>query len=173
MILTPPKRRFHKSQIPDEGPLPLTPQAFKHMEERLSRLKKSLPALIEEAQRTAAYGDRSDSAEYKEAKGILRRTHRQIFGLEDQLKRAVLIPAGKNDSGFVELGSTVVLEMMRNGKKEKKTFRILGSYETDPGKGRISNKSPLGTAIMGGKKGDRITIKTPNGVQDYLILEIR
>ena len=173
-MLTPPRRRWTKSQMVDDGPVHLTADGIKRLRDRLARLKNDLPAFIEETQRTAAYGDRSDSAEYKEAKSILRRTHRQIFAIEDQLKRVVEIPSGADASGTVTLGCTVVLELTdQDQKKSQKTFRILGSSETDPGKGRISHKSPLGSALLDKCIGDSAAIQTPKGIQTYKILEIR
>src|SRR3989338_4352574 len=94
----------------DDGPVYLTEEGFRHLREKLARLKNALPDLSAEAQRTAAYGDRSDNAEYKEAKSTLRRTHRQILSIQDQVKRVVIIASGPNASGAVQLGSTVVLE---------------------------------------------------------------
>ena len=127
-----------------------------------------MPALIAETQRTAAYGDRSDNAEYKQAKGALRHANIQVMTVMEQLNRAVLIPEGKNVSGVVQLGSTVTVES-ESGKK--KTFQILGSHETNPGAGRISNQSPLGAALIGKKIGEIVKIKLPSGVQTYRILE--
>ncbi len=170
-MITPPRRRYTRSQKVDDSPIPLTPAAHKRMQERLVRLKASLPALIEEAQRTAAYGDRSDSAEYKEAKGLLRRAHRQIFSLEDQLKRVTIILTGPNTSGTVQLGCTVVLES--EDQKKQTTFQILGPYETNPGAGRISHQSPLGAALMGHKVDDTVSIETENGTRIYRIVAIK
>jgi len=155
----------------DNGPIPLTQKGIDALHEKLAYLKRVLPERIAETQRTAAYGDRSDSAEYKEAKGILRATHRQIFSIEDQLKRVVLIELGPDASGTVQLGSTVVIEEQSNG--DKKTFQILGPQETNPGNGRISHKSPLGAALIGRKKGETVLIETANGPRKYLILNIK
>lgn len=165
----------------NNGPLHLTPEGIEHLKDKLTRLKKSLPELIAETQRTADYGDRSENAEYKDAKATLRRTHRQIFTIEDQLKRAVVIKSpsigspsqtlGISDSyRVVELGSTVVLES-KDGIHS--TFRILGSFETSPEKGFISYKSPLGEALINHKEGDIVAIKTPRGLVEYRIIEIR
>ena len=152
----------------DDEPVHLTPDGLKRLQERLARLKKAMPELANEAGRTAAYGDRSDNAEYKEAKRQLRRVHGQIFSIEDQLRRAVVIKFGRNSAGTIQLGSVVVLE--QNGKR--KTFELVGPQETDPSKGRISYKSPLGSALINHKAGDAIKIKTPTGEQEYRILEI-
>src|SRR3989344_7748885 len=86
----------------DDEPVHLTPDGLKRLQERLARLKKAMPELANEAGRTAAYGDRSDNAEYKEAKRQLRRVHGQIFSIEDQLRRAVVIKFGRNSAGTIQ-----------------------------------------------------------------------
>lgn len=164
----PKKRKSDELKKRDDGPVHLTKQGLKHLQEKLERLKRSLPEFINEAKRTAAYGDRSDNAEYKEAKSILRRTHRQILSIEDQIKRAVIIASGPNSSGSVQLGSTVVLEI----DGAQKTFQILGSHESNPAKGRISFQSPLGSALMNHVKGDIVTVQTASNSKKYRILEI-
>ncbi|MBI3114365.1 MAG: transcription elongation factor GreA, partial [Candidatus Harrisonbacteria bacterium] len=153
----------------DSGPVYLTEEGLRAMREALAHLKQVLPARIAETARTAAYGDRSDNAEYKEAKGMLRRTHWRILNIEEQLKRVEVIPSGVNASGTVQLGSTVVLEHV--GKQT--TFHIVGPLETDPGAGRISHLSPLGAALINHRAGDTVTITTHGGAQVYRIVEIR
>ncbi len=147
----------------------LTAEGLAAMREELAHLKRVLPARIAETARTAAYGDRSDSAEYKDAKGLLRRTHWQILNIEEQLKRVEVISSGANASGTVQLGSTVVLE---HGGTQI-TFYIVGPLETDPGAGRISHLSPLGSALINHRAGDTVTITTRGGAQEYRIKELR
>lgn len=154
----------------NDEPLYLTPEGVKRLEERLERLKRALPNLIEEATRAADYGDRSENAEYKDAKSNLRHAHRQILTIEDQLKRAKVIPPGGNRTGKVGLGSTVIVETKTGIRKE---FRILGSFETNPEHGNISNESPLGSGLMHHAAGDTVTITTPSGPQEYRIVEVR
>jgi len=149
----------------DDGPIYLTEGGFKRLQEKLARLKRSLPDFIDDAQQAAALGDRSDSSEYREAKSILRRTHRQILSIQDQIKRVVIIKSGPNASGTVQLGSSVVLKV----GGERRTFQIVGSHETDPARGRISHQSPLGSALMGHKLGDVINFRS----QEYCIIEIK
>lgn len=153
----------------DNGPIFLTAEGIQKLRDELAYLKKVLPEHIAETQRTAAFGDRSDSAEYKDAKGRLRRTNWRMLELADELKRVALITPGKNASGTVELGSTVVLEA--NGKE--KTFQIVGPRETNPDEGRISQLSPLGAALMHHATGDTVTIPTRSGAQTYRVLEIK
>src|SRR5580693_6711910 len=99
-----PRRQWSRRPPPNTEPVYLTPEGVKRLRVRLERLKRALPAAIDEAGRTSAYGDRSDNAEYKEAKGILRRTKGQILNIEDQLKRVVVIPAGADADGKIQLG---------------------------------------------------------------------
>src|SRR3989344_4604057 len=153
-----PKKRvseiFRKG---DDGPLHITEEGLLHLRKKLAELERSLPHLISEAQRTADYGDRSENAEYKDAKANLRRARGQILNIQYKIKRAVIIHAGPSASGTVQIGSTVVLET----EEEKKTFQIVGSHETDPEAGRISYQSPLGVALMNHRQGDTITLKSP------------
>jgi transcription elongation factor GreA len=172
-----PRRQWSRRPPPNNDPVYLTPEGVKRLEARLARLKASLPAAIAETSRTSAYGDRSDNAEYKEAKGILRRTHGQIFNIEDQLRRVVLISSGTGAAGTVQLGSTVVVEIKKDdgtpsSPATHKTFRILGSSETDPSHGRISHTSPLGAALIGHGVGDMVAVHAPGGTQKYKIIGV-
>ncbi len=164
-----PRRKSEELRRKVEGPIHITEEGFKRMKEKLARLKSALPEYIAETQRAAAFGDRSDNDEYKEAKSKLTRTHFQIFTLQDQIKRAVIIPSGKNISGIVKLGSSVILKM----KDGLETFRILGAHETNPSLGRISFQSPLGAALINHKKGDIVTIQTPAGPKNYIIIDVK
>lgn len=161
-------------------PFYVTEDGLNRLKEKLARLKKALPELAEEAKRTAAYGDRSENDEYKNAKSALRRTKGQILNIEDQIKRAAIIESGSGASGTIRIGSTVVLEMKGSDGSTgspragaRKTFQILGSHETDPTRGRISYVSPLGAALMGRVKGDVVNIKTGTGSKTYRVLEVR
>ena len=164
-----PRRKSEELKKRDDGPLYITEDGFRRLKEKLARLKNSLPNLITEPQRAAAYGDRSENAEYQDAKSKLRNANRQILVTEDQIKRSAIIKSDSGVSGSVRLGSTVVLEA--NGSR--KQFQIVGPHETDPANGRISYQSPLGSALMNRKNGETVTISTENGAAKYKILEIK
>lgn len=114
-------------------------------------------------------GDLSENAEYKAALDAQSMTEERIAKLEDIIKRAVVIE--KTNGSTVELGSLVVLK--KEGD-ESKTFKytIVGPEEADIVSGKISNKSPIGSALIGKKKGDKISVKTPSGGSKYTILEL-
>lgn len=158
---------------PPREPFYITEDGLAQLKEKLARLKRALPDRIAEAQRTAAYGDRSDNAEYKLAKGTLRRTNWQILEIEDQIKRAALIATGPSAAGKVRIGSTVVLRET-GGKTDgaKKTFQVVGPHETDPANGRISYRSPLGAAFLGRAKGDNVTVQAAGSSRAYRIVEL-
>lgn len=164
LIMQIPRRKSELFKKRDDGPVYLTESGLEHLREKLAHLKRKLPEFIDDAQQAAALGDRSDSSEYREAKSLLRRTHRQILSIEDQIKRAVIIQSGPNSSGTIQLGSKVVLEL----GGERKTFEIVGPQETDPARGRISLKSPLGETLLGRKSGDIFQFRS----QDCRILEV-
>lgn len=142
----------------------------------LEKLKKELDLLetverkkvAEKISRAASQGDISDSADYVEAKEA------QAFleGKIDKLRKTVLeaqIIEKKESNGIISPGSIVLIEI--NGQKEK--FEIVGSTEADPINGKISEKSPLGAAFLGHKKGDEIKVETPGGEVSYRIVEIQ
>jgi transcription elongation factor GreA len=154
----------------DTGPIYLTLSGLEGLKNRLERLKRSLPGLAEEVQKAAAYGDRSENAEYKEAKHNLRKTEGQIASIEDRLKRVVVISPDKNLKNVVQIGSRV--KLIRNDGLER-VFQILGKTETNPESGFVSNESPLGKAVLNKKVGDKFSFKLPSGgVAEYLIAEV-
>lgn len=165
------RRKNSRKEIPAKPePIYLTADGRRRLQNKLERLKRELPGYIEETARTAAYGDRSDNAEYKESKSILRRTQRQIWTIEAQLKNITIIEPGRNAAGTVRLGSVVMLQPEDGTRK---TFEIVGPFETDPSKGRISHLSPLGAALIGRCANDAVTISTAAGKRKYRILEVR
>jgi transcription elongation GreA/GreB family factor len=165
-----PMRRFAAKDINME-PIYLTPGGIRRLEEKLARLKRNLPKLAEEAARTAAYGDRSDNAEYKQAKGALRYATFESYRIEDQLKRVVPIEPGVNADGAVRLGSVVTLIRLSDEKELK--YQILGPSETNPTRGQISHLSPLGAALIGRREGDVVTIQTEGGEKEYQVARAR
>ena len=146
----------------------LTEQKFNELASELERLKKfNQPEIAKEVMRLAEMGDFSENAAYQMAKGRLRGINQKILELEDQLSRAELIKSG-SDTGTVQLGNKVTIEI--NGGE--KSYRILGSSETDPKQGVVSYSSPMGTALMGRAVGDRVKIKLADKEMECRIVKI-
>ncbi|MDD2758522.1 MAG: GreA/GreB family elongation factor [Patescibacteria group bacterium] len=135
---------------------------------KLAGLKKNIrPKLMEEVALLAQGGDFSENAGYQAAKGRLRNINEKIINYEAQLRRAIIIKKQKQIDK-VQLGHTVTIES--GGKKKK--YLILGSAETNPSKGIISQNSPLGEKLMGRRVGEVIKISVGNKEVEYRIVEI-
>jgi transcription elongation factor GreA len=111
-------------------------------------------------------GDLSENAEYHQAREDQANCEDRIIHIEQILKNAVLVETGA--TGIVHVGSTVTVQ--KKGDKEEKTFALVGSEEADSVSGKISNESPLGQAILGKKKGDKVTVHAPKGDIEYTII---
>jgi transcription elongation factor GreA len=133
--------------------LHITQAKLDELKEKLARLKQSHPAAAAEVRRLGELGDFSENAAYQIVKGKLRGLNQNILETEAQVNHAVIIEP--NATGVVTLGSTVVIVI--NGIQHQ--YKILGSEETNPGKGVISRHSPIGYALMGHKAGDTVSFK--------------
>lgn len=143
----------------------ITAQGRKELEEELAVLKARRGDVADKIAEARDYGDLTENAEYdsaREAQGIV---ETRIAEIEDILQNAAIIKATKGDK--VHLGSTVEIE---NGKNV--TYRIVGSVEADPANGKISDESPIGSALMGKVVGDEVSITTPKGTTVYKVLSI-
>ena len=142
--------------------------------EGLEKLKAELNHLITaERPRVAARihdakldGDISENAEYEDAKQEQSFLEGRIATLELQLRNAAVIEKTNGDS--VGIGSKVVIK----GADGEETFTIVGSAEAAPRDGRISNESPVGAALMGRKKGEKVTVNAPAGPIEYTLVRI-
>jgi transcription elongation GreA/GreB family factor len=153
------------------GEFHLTAEAVKRLQRQLADAESQVFAVAEEKQRAAALGDRSENAEYQDAKAKLSRLNSRIVNIKDRLNRASVIQKGAAD-GVVDIGATVTVEIA-GVAGSLKTYDIVGQFETDPLRGRISNKSPLGLALIGHVKGDVVKMQTPKGEIEYLIREVK
>ncbi len=114
-------------------------------------------------------GDLSENAEYQEARDEQANVEDRIMNLEAILKTAEIVSSKKG--GTITVGSTAVV--CKKGGKTKQTYIIVGSEEVDMSSGKISNKSPLGTALLGKAKGDDVLFSTPNGEVQYTITDVK
>ena len=145
----------------------LTPEKKMLLEEELNQLKTVRRKEIADALEYAkSLGDLSENAEYHQAREDQANCEDRIIHVEQILKNAVIMDTHKAE--VVSVGSTVTV--MRKGSKEEKTFAIVGSEEADSISGKISNESPMGQAILGKKKGDKVTVHAPKGEVEYTIV---
>ncbi len=149
----------------------LTAEGIAQYEERLEYLKTVRRMEIAEQIKFArSFGDLSENAEYDSAKNEQAKIEHDILQLETMLRNAVVIDEDALDTETVNVGAVVTL--YNGALKSNMTFHIVGSAEADPVRGRISNESPVGSAILGHRVGDIVDVKTPDGVVQLRIEEI-
>lgn len=144
----------------------LTQEKFNELKNELDFLKTTRRKEIAESLEYArSLGDLSENAEYQEARDLQVSTEERIRKLESILQSANIIPDRK--SSIIGLGSTVTIK--KEEEKETHKYHIVGTEEADMQERKISYSSPLGEAVMGKKKGDAFSFKTPNGKMNYKI----
>ena len=119
-----------------------------------------------------AYGDLSENSEYEEAKNEQAFVEGRIVELEQMVSNAKIITDDKRGEDTVQIGVTVTVQNITEND-EPETYTIVGSTEADPVSYRISNESPIGSALLGKAKNDIVKVKVPAGVFEYKILKIK
>ncbi len=148
----------------------LTREGYERLRERLDYLiRVKRPEIAEQIREAKEMGDISENAGYDEAKNAQAFLEGEIAELEWKLKHAVIIEDERPD-GVVALGSRVTVRDEETGEEE--TYTIVGSAEADPFNGRISNESPVGSALMGHVIGDTVDVETPGGKMRLTIVAI-
>lgn len=144
-----------------------TQNGLSEIQTELTQLKNTkLPLAIERVARARDFGDLSENAEYHAAKEELSFVEGRIEELESIVGKAEVVK--NNGISTVGLGCKVTVEL---GKTEH-TYEIVGEWEADPIKKKISHTSPLGQALLGKKKGEAVTFEAPAGKVIYKIKKI-
>lgn len=124
--------------------------------------------IIETLEYAKSLGDLSENAEYHQAREDQGRLEARIQKIDQILQSSQVISGAGGDK--IQVGSNVVVQ--KEGNTEKKKYVVVGSEEASMAEGKISNRSPFGVAMYGKKKGDNISVQTPNGVVNYKIIEV-
>jgi transcription elongation factor GreA len=148
--------------------LVLTAEGLQKLEEELDELKVVHRREVNERIRQAKeFGDISENAEYEDAKQEQAFVEGRILKVEAMIRNARIIDSSEYDQNEVHLGATVRVKEIKTGVTHE--FTIVGSAEADPVNSRLSNESPLGSSLMGNKKGETTEVKTPRGLTTYKI----
>ena len=149
----------------------LTSEGLKKLQDELENLKtvrrKENTAAIK---RALSFGDLSENSEYDEAKNEQAEIEARIVEIETMLNNANVIDTESIGTDMVSLGSKVKVKDVSDGEEEE--YSIVGSTEADPMKGKISDESPVGNALLGHKIGETITVEAPMGKIEYEIINI-
>jgi transcription elongation factor GreA len=152
--------------------VPMTVEGYAALEAELQRLKSvERPRIIQAIAEARSHGDLSENAEYHAAKEQQGMNEAKVADLEDRLSRADVIDVSKLSGTTVMFGATVQLE--DEDTEEKVTYKIVGEYESDVKKGKISITSPIARALIGKSKGASVEVTTPRGARSYEILSIK
>jgi len=149
----------------------LTSEGVEELRQELDRLVNvKRPALAERLRHAIQQGDLSENANYQAAKEEQGFLEGRIQQIEAMLRRAVIIEDG-GSTDEVSLGNLVTV--VEDGRDEEEIFRVVGPAEADPAKGKVSNESPLGQALMGRQEGDAVTVQAPGGEIAFRIVSIQ
>ena len=150
----------------------LTQEGYDKLEEELEYLKTTERTEIAGRIKVAlGYGDLSENSEYDEAKSAQELNENKIIELENKLRHAKIIDESEIDTKTVQVGNIVEVHDMEFD--EDVTYTIVGSTEVDLSQNKISNESPIGSALLGAKKGDIVSANIPSGIAQFKILSIK
>lgn len=148
----------------------LSKEKFEELSKELEHLKTvRRREIAEQLEYARSLGDLSENAEYEEARNMQAATEERIRQIDEQLARARIIEHSKGN--VVSLGSFVTIQKV--GEKGELTYEVVGSAEANMQEHKISHLSPLGSALMGKKKGEAFAFSTPKGSQKYKIVAIK
>lgn len=140
------------------------------LKEELQYLKTTRSDEVAEQIKIArGFGDLSENSEYDEAKNEQGKLYSRIAELEVILQHVVIVDESSAPSNVVAIGCTVTVEA-KTGMQM--AYRIVGSQESDPMHGIISEESPFGKALLGAKEGESVTVEAPQGAIEYKVLKI-
>ena len=156
----------------EEKEVLLTQEGYDNLEKELEFLKTEKRTEISERIKVAlGFGDLSENSEYDEAKNAQAANEMKILELENKLRYARIIDMSEVDTKTVQVGNKVkILDIEYNEELE---YTIVGSTEVDLSQNKISNESPIGSALLGAKKNQVVEAKTPAGIAKYKVLEIK
>ncbi len=149
----------------------LTSEGIQNYENELEYLKTVVRKEVAEKIKVArSFGDLSENSEYDEAKNEQAKVEARISEIENILKHAKIIDESELSNEHVHIGSKIKVHDF--DFDEDTEYLIVSSGEADPFNGKLSDESPVGSAFIGHKVGDVITVETPDGELKFKILEI-
>ena len=144
---------------------------YDELQEELNYLKTTRSDEVAEQIKVArGFGDLSENSEYDEAKNEQGKLYSHIAEVEEILQHAVIVDESSN-TDVVAIGCKVTVEGP-DGKVLPTPYTIVGSQESDPMHGVISEESPFGRALVGAREGDTVTVEAPRGSINYKVLKI-
>jgi transcription elongation factor GreA len=149
----------------------LTREKFDELKKELDTLKTvKRKEVAENLDYARGLGDLSENAEYHEAREMQANIEDRIAKLESMLKNTTIVSDESSHGEHVRIGSSVVVA--KNGSKDQKKYKIVGSEEANMAEGKLSNRSPLGAAVLGKKVGELFSFNSPTGKMEYKVIAV-
>jgi len=148
-------------------PVLLTPEGLERLKHELETVRERRKEAAERMRDAFQPGDIEDNPEYEQAKEEVGLLDGRIYELEGMIGRAQIIQ--EHHGSIAEPGSTIQIEDAE-GKLE--TYHLVGAVESDPSSGRISIESPVGRALVGKRKGDKVTVSVPSGTLSFTVKSV-
>jgi len=150
---------------------PITREGYDSLKKDIEYLRNTKrPKILLAIEEARAHGDISENAEYDAAKEEYQFLQKKLAELEEQVKQCEVVEVKKNPNGVVDFGGRVALKNLDTD--EEAAYTVVGPYESDLERGRISMSSPLGRALLGKSVGDEVTFSAPGGERTYEIKKI-
>lgn len=148
-----------------------TPQGFKALQDELDELiNVKAEENKKEISTARAYGDLSENSEYDAAKQEQAIIHARIDELREMIANAKVIDESQIDESVVSVGS--IVKLFNKERNREFVYHIVGSYESDPENGKISDASPIGSALLGAREGEEVEVVGAKLVQHLAILSV-
>ena len=157
----------------DTKRLVITREGLQKMKEELEYKETTEKMRIAEQLKVAiSYGDLSENAEYDAAKNDQAALEQRINELKAMIENAVIVDESKINTDTVSFGNRVTIIDLDDEDEEEEVYTIVGTSESDPANGRLSNESPVGAALIGARVGEVVSAATPGGVRKLRIVDI-
>jgi transcription elongation factor GreA len=151
---------------------PMTAEGKVKLEQELENMKLvKRPQVIDRIKIARSFGDLSENSEYESAKDEQSSLESRIVQVETMLRYAEIIDSDAIAPDEVAVGRTVTF--LEDGEDDPETYQIVGAAEADPFAGKISNESPIATALIGKHVNDHVSIQTPGGTMDVTVTEVK
>jgi transcription elongation factor GreA len=148
-------------------PVLLTPEGLERLKHELEAVRERRKEAGERMRDAFQPGDIEDNPEYEQAKEEVSLLDGRIYELEEMIGRAQLIH--ERHGSIAEPGSTIQIE---DDEGTLETYHLVGAVESDPSSGRISIESPVGRALVGKRKGDKVTVSVPSGTLNFTVKSV-
>ena len=150
---------------------PITREGYDNIKREVDFLRNTKrPKILLAIEEARSHGDISENAEYEAAKEEYQFIQKKLAELEEMIKQCEVVEVKKNPNGVVDFGGRVSLKNLDTD--EEAVYTVVGPYESDLERGRISMSSPLGRALLGKSVGDEVTFSAPGGERTYEIRKI-